>query len=401
MYVYVYVYVCDTSKMTTTSPVPREPHGANGTISSPVHASTSAPDTGASTAARPDTTSMTTTVVANGSAGIRTTTTAAQTPMPTQVSQEKISIIIDPTVEQDVKLLRNGKVQGVHIPAMAYVLDSPISVQIVLNDAILDTATTDVDKTKVSDILKLEPSGSVFQSPVIVSIVADSLPGAGRRLALFKLDENTQQWHEQQNSITNTSTAVVSVETMSFSYWTVFEVDNMVPTTQPHTTPLVMLPKPASRSTDDTVYILIPAIIGFALFSLIVVCVCYPTLHSKSRLLFWLGYTPRAEWVDQTPRTVWVDHTSRAEWVDQSPRSRSSQEHQYAYTPPISSTYSSEQTLPTTPSFHHRSHNNSFVSPIYNSYNHNQHPPATQDWHSNDGDSPNQNSMFAWRQRNP
>jgi len=163
------------------------------------------------------------------------------------------------------------------------------------------------------------------------------------------------------------------------------------PTTQPHTTPLVMLPKPASRSTDDTVYILIPAIIGFALFNLIVVCVCYPALHSKSRILFWLRYTPRAVWVDHTPRAVWVDHT---------PSAGSSQGYLHAYTPPISKTSSSEQTLPTAPSFHHGSHNNSFVSPTYNYHNHQLHPPVTHDWHSNDSDSPHQNSMLAWRLRN-
>jgi len=214
----------DTNKMTTTSPVPREPHDANATIASPVHASTSAPDMGASTATQSETTSMTTTpvvanggtafrtttvvanngaafrtttVVANGGAAFRTTTKATYTPMPTQVSQQNVSKIIDPTVEQDVKLLKNGKEQGVHVPALAYILDSPISVQIVSNDAILDTTTNDVVKTKVSDILKLEPRWSVFQSPVVVSIVADSLAGVGRRLALFKLDENTQLWQEQ------------------------------------------------------------------------------------------------------------------------------------------------------------------------------------------------------------
>ena len=284
---------------------------------------------------------------------------------------------MDPTVEQNVKLLKNGKEQGVYMQALAYILDSPISVRIASNDAILDATTNEVVKTKVADILKLEPSGFVFQSPVVASIVADSLPGVGRRLALFKLDENTPQWQEQQNLITDSNTAVVSVETMSFSYWTVFEIENMHTTTRPHTTPLPVLPKPASRSTDDTVYILIPAIVGFALFSLIVVCVCYPALHSKSRILFWLGYTPQTVWLDYTPRAV------------------SKPGHVHVYNPPISTTCIFEQTLPTTPSLHHGSLNNSIVSPTYNYHNHQLHPPATHDWHSNDNDNLYQDSMLA------
>jgi len=255
-------------------------------------------------------------------------------------------------------------------------------VRIDTNDAILDTTTNDVQKTKVADILKFEPSGFVFESPVVVSIVADSLPGAGRRLALFRLDENTQQWQEQQNSITNSDTAVVSVETMSFSYWTVFDLENTHPNTQPHTTPLPLLPKPASRSTNDTVYILVPAIVGFGLFCLIVVCVCYPALHSKSRMLLWLGYTPRDEGLHYTPRAP----------LSQGPM--------HVYNPPISTTRSFEPTLPTAPFLHRASHNNSFVSPTSNYHNHELHPPATHVWHSNDIDTAPQNSMLAWRPRN-
>jgi len=385
----------ENTSMTTTTLLAGEASD-NVTTSSPVNASTSTQDMGVTTTAETETISMTTStpVAAEPSANVTTsspvndgilfttTITATHTPMPTQMSQQNVSKIIDPTVEQNVKLLKNRSEQGVYIPALAYFLNIPISVRIDTNKAILDTTTYDVHKTKVADILKLGPSGSVFESPVVVSIVADRLPGVGRRLALCKLDQDTQQWQEQPNSIMNSETAVVSVETMSFSYWTVFDLEYTHPTLQPHTTPLTMLPKPASRSTDDTVYILVPAIVGFGLFCLIVVCVCYPELHCKSRILLLLGCTPRAEGLEYTPRGPF------------------SQGPVHVYNPPISTSSSLETTLPTAPFLQHGSHNNSIVSPTYNYHSHGLHPPAAHVWRSHDNDNVHQNSMLAWRPRN-
>jgi len=116
-------------------------------------------------------------------------------------------------------------------------------------------------------------------------MVSDRLAQAGKRLALFKLNEMDQTWQEQPNSKTNDITGVVSVETMSFSYWTVLEVDQeqttSVSTTPP---PLQRLPKVA-RSMHETLSAVIPAVVGLALFCLGILCVYYPALQRGPRLL--------------------------------------------------------------------------------------------------------------------
>jgi len=131
---------------------------------------------------------------------------------------------INPTMVQTVALIKNGQEQGVEIPPNAYVSNIKISIQRIADVSILSTSVGDINKTRVSDVLKFEPSGSVFQSPVVIFLVADRLPSNGKRLAIFKLDDLTQKWQEQPNSTTDLATKKVRVQTLSFSYWTVMEV---------------------------------------------------------------------------------------------------------------------------------------------------------------------------------
>jgi len=131
---------------------------------------------------------------------------------------------INPTMVQTVALIKNGQEQGVEIPPNAYVSNIKISIQRIADVSILSTSVGDINKTRVSDILKFEPSGSVFQSPVIIFLVADRQPSIGKRLAIFKLNDLTQQWQEQPNSTTDLVSKKVRVQTLSFSYWTVIEV---------------------------------------------------------------------------------------------------------------------------------------------------------------------------------
>jgi len=99
-----------------------------------------------------------------------------------------------------------------------------VSVQKILDPQILETATSDSTKVKVSDILKFQPSGTVFRSPVTVFLAATRPAKDGKRFAIFKLDEETKTWQEQQKSVTETTRRIVSIQTMSLSFWTVFEV---------------------------------------------------------------------------------------------------------------------------------------------------------------------------------
>jgi hypothetical protein len=151
---------------------------------------------------------------------------------PVLFAGEQISTMqIDPTILQNVAITSNGIEQGVSIPAFSYMLLTKISVQKVLDTKVLETTTTDSSKVKVSDVLKFQPSGTVFRSPVTVFLAASRPVVDGKRFAVFKLDEATQTWWEQQNSVTDKTTGIVSVQTMSFSFWTVFEVPNRIETT--------------------------------------------------------------------------------------------------------------------------------------------------------------------------
>jgi len=163
----------------------------------------------------------------------RFTTTPQTTPFPLNsiietpalIPGEQItSIQIDPTILQIVSITSNGNDQGVVITAFAYMLPTRVSVQKILDPQILETAISDSTKVKVSDILKFQPSGTVFRSPVTIFLATTRPAKEGKRFAIFKLDEYTKTWREQQKSVTDTTRRIVSIQTMSFSFWTVFEV---------------------------------------------------------------------------------------------------------------------------------------------------------------------------------
>jgi len=92
---------------------------------------------------------------------------------PTLIPGEQItSMQIDSMVLKNVKIAGNGNDQGVVITTFVYLLSTKVSVQKILDLQILETGTTDSTKVKVSDILKFEPSGTVFKSPVTVFFTA-------------------------------------------------------------------------------------------------------------------------------------------------------------------------------------------------------------------------------------
>jgi len=169
---------------------------------------------------------------------------------------------INPTITQSVVILQNGQEQGVEIPSYAYVSKNKISVQRIANLSILGTSLSDINQTRVSDVLKFEPSGSVFRSSVIIFLVADRQATIDKRLAIFKLNERTQQWHEQLNSTTDLVTSKVSVHTLSFSYWTVMEVPEKNGITP--ASPEDGLQKPGKKASTDTLVILISVFSGLA-----------------------------------------------------------------------------------------------------------------------------------------
>ena len=148
---------------------------------------------------------------------------------------------------QSVTILKNNQEQGVEIPSYAYVSKVKISIQRIVNPLILGTTLSDINKTKVSDVLKFEPSGFVFRTSVTIFLVADRQATIGKRLAIFKLNESTQQWQEQMNSTTDLATGRVSVRTLSFSYWTVMEVPEKS----------VMIPAPLQKDTSGTTQVII------------------------------------------------------------------------------------------------------------------------------------------------
>jgi len=127
---------------------------------------------------------------------------------------------------QIVSITSNGNDQGVVIPAFAYMILTRVSVQKILDPQILQTAISDSTKVKVSDILKFQPSGTVFRSPVTIFLATTRPAKEGRRFAIFKLDEETKTWQEQQKSVIDTTRRIVSIQTLSFSFWTVFEVES-------------------------------------------------------------------------------------------------------------------------------------------------------------------------------
>jgi len=122
-----------------------------------------------------------------------------------------------------------------------------ISIQRIVDPLILGTALSDINKTKVSDVLKFEPSGSVFRASVTIFLVADRQATIGKRLAIFKLNESTQQWQEQMYSTTDLVTGRVSVRTLSFSYWTVMEVPEKS----------VIIPAPVQKKETGTTQVII------------------------------------------------------------------------------------------------------------------------------------------------
>jgi len=167
---------------------------------------------------------------------------------------------INPTIVQSVVILQNGQEQGVEIPSYAYVSEIKVSVKRIADLSILGTSLSDINQTRVSDVLKFEPSGSVFRSSVIIFLVADRQAAIGKRLAIFKLNELTQQWQEQLNSTTDLVTRKVSVYTLSFSYWTVMEVpeENVVTPASPEDGSQ----KPGKKSSPGT-----PQVIIISVFS--------------------------------------------------------------------------------------------------------------------------------------
>jgi len=185
---------------------------------------------------------------------------------------------INPTITQSVVILQNGQEQGVKIPSYAYVSKTKISVQRIADLSILGTSLSDINQTRVSDVLKFEPSGSVFRSSVIIFLVADRQATIGKRLAIFKLNELTQQWQEQLNSTTDIVTRKVSVNTLSFSYWTVMEVPEKNVTTP--ASPEDGLQKPDKKTSTDT-----PLVIIISVFSgLAGLIVCFLSARQIRRI---------------------------------------------------------------------------------------------------------------------
>jgi len=168
---------------------------------------------------------------------------------------------INPTITQSVVILQNGQEQGVDIPPYAYVSKTKISVQRIADLSILGTSFSDINQTRVSDVLKFQPSGSVFRSSVKIFLVADRQATDGKRLAIFKLNERTQQWQEQLNSTTDLVTRQVSVNTLSFSYWTVMEVPEKNETT-PASPEDGLLEPGTKKSTSATLVIILSVFSG-------------------------------------------------------------------------------------------------------------------------------------------
>ena len=122
-------------------------------------------------------------------------------------------------------LLPSG--QGINITSGALSNNINISVKSLKNPPPIQNAKKDKLK-KYSDILTFEPSGTIFLVPVKMVFKYTTLPAEGKRLGIFKYNEDTFDWEEKYGAVIDINTGTVSVDTLSFSTYGVFEADEFV-----------------------------------------------------------------------------------------------------------------------------------------------------------------------------
>ena len=143
---------------------------------------------------------------------------------PIVIVNETSVVLINKNAKTPI-LLPSG--QGVNLPAGALSNNINISVKSLKNPPPIQNAKKDKLK-KSSDILTFKPSGTTFLVPVNMVFKYTALPSVGKRLGVFKYNKDTFDWEEKYGSVIDINTGTVSVDTLSFSSYGVFEADEFV-----------------------------------------------------------------------------------------------------------------------------------------------------------------------------
>lgn len=150
----------------------------------------------------------------------------AACPLPT--SADMVERLIDASVDNLVSLPSG---EGVFIPEGALASSTKIGVQVM---SAVPRVPGHQGLTIRSRALSFSPSGQTFQKEVTLAIRFNgAVPGAGRRLAIFKHNTQTLDWNEKTGSELLATDRVVRAKTRSFSTYAVFELDEDPPPQPP------------------------------------------------------------------------------------------------------------------------------------------------------------------------
>ena len=180
--------------------------------------------------------------------------------------------LIDASVDNRVSLSSG---EGVFIPRGALASNTKIVVRVLSS---VPRVPGHQGLTVRSKAISFSPSGQTFQKAVTLRIyVNGSLPATGRRLAIFKYNTQTLDWNEKLGSKMLATERMVEAETMSFSTYAVFELDEEAPLAAP--TPV----RESNQAMGPWQIVALVAIVIFCML-LLVMCVLRQTKEEREAL---------------------------------------------------------------------------------------------------------------------